>query len=182
MTTSNSSRPLAIVTGASSGIGYELARLCATHGFDLLIAADQPEVQNAAREFEKLGAVVTAVETDLATPEGVDRLVAKIAGRPVAALLANAGHGLGKGFLDQEFTAVRHVVDTNITGTIYLIQVVGLLAAGVVAVPIFRRLGSISRPMMKRNITTPNCAASRMVRGSLTSFNPNGPIASPAAR
>jgi uncharacterized protein len=54
-----------------------------------------------------------------------DRLVAALRGRPVAALLANAGRGLGHGFLDQDFAAVRHVIDTNITGTLRLIQQVG---------------------------------------------------------
>lgn len=57
--------------------------------------------------------------------EGVDELYAAAAGRPVEALLANAGHGLGKGFLDQDFIEARHVIDTNITGTIYLIQRIG---------------------------------------------------------
>ncbi len=118
-------RPLAIVTGASAGIGYELARICAENGFDLLIAADQPKIQDAARDLRSLGAAVEAVEADLATLEGVDRLYAAAGGRPVEALLANAGHGLGRAFLDQDFTKVRHVVDTNITGTIYLIQKVG---------------------------------------------------------
>lgn len=118
-------RPLAIVTGASAGIGYELARICAENGFDLIIAADQPKIQDAARDLRSLGAAVEAVEADLATLEGVDRLYAAAGGRPVEALLANAGHGLGRAFLDQDFTQVRHVVDTNITGTIYLIQKVG---------------------------------------------------------
>jgi short-subunit dehydrogenase len=55
----------------------------------------------------------------------VDKLYDVIGGRPVAALLANAGRGLGKGFLDQDFTDVMRVVNTNITGTIYLIQKIG---------------------------------------------------------
>jgi len=55
----------------------------------------------------------------------VDRLYATVKGRPVDALLANAGHGLGHGFLDQDFTEARHVIDTNITGTLYLIQKIG---------------------------------------------------------
>jgi short-subunit dehydrogenase len=119
------SKPFAIVTGASSGIGFELATICAQEGFDLLVAADQLEIHTAADDFRSQGAEVTVVETDLATSDGVDLLWAAAEGRPIDALLANAGHGLGRGFLDQDFDEVRHVIDTNITGTIYLVQLVG---------------------------------------------------------
>src|SRR5215204_1204684 len=115
----------AIVTGASTGIGYELAIECAKNGFDLLIAADEPEIKQAADALRTMEVKVDAVQADLATLEGVDQLYARVAGRPVDALLANAGRGLGKGFLDQNFDKVRRVVDTNVTGTIYLIQKVG---------------------------------------------------------
>lgn len=118
-------RPLAVVTGASTGIGYELAKCCARDGFDLVIAADEAKIAYVARELEGLGASVTAIEADLATFDGVDRLCAAIGGQPVDALLANAGRGLGKGFLDQGFDDVMRVVNTNITGTIYLIHKVG---------------------------------------------------------
>lgn len=117
-------RPLAIVTGASSGIGYELARIAAENGHDLLIAADR-DLEPAAERLRALGANVEAVEVDLATTEGVDRLYAAARGRSVDVLCANAGHGLGQAFLDQDFVAARHVVDTNVTGTIYLIHKVG---------------------------------------------------------
>jgi short-subunit dehydrogenase len=68
---------------------------------------------------------VKALQADLATREGVDKLYEAAEGRQVDALLANAGHGLGGGFLDQDFADVKHVIDTNITGTVYLIQKVG---------------------------------------------------------
>jgi uncharacterized protein len=119
-----SARPLAIVTGASSGIGLELARECARNGFDLLIAADTP-LDTAVSELRALGASVDAVNADLATKKGVDDLCAAIQGRPIAALLANAGHGLGRAFLEQEFDDISHVIDTNITGTLYLIHYAG---------------------------------------------------------
>jgi short-subunit dehydrogenase len=118
-------RELAVVTGASTGIGYELARCSAAHGFDLVVAADEPEIRTAAQAFEAMGAEVTAVEADLATVEGVDELYLAIGDRPVGALLANAGRGLGKAFLDQHIEDIRHVIDTNITGTVYLIHKIG---------------------------------------------------------
>jgi short-subunit dehydrogenase len=120
-----STRPLAIVTGASTGIGYALARECAKHGFDLVVCADEAEIAQAADRLRALGVDVTAVEADLSTTAGVDKLIAAVRGRPVDALLANAGRGLGHAFLEQEFADIRRVVDTNITGTIYLIQKIG---------------------------------------------------------
>jgi uncharacterized protein len=119
------SRPLAVVTGASTGIGYELAKCCAQEGFDLVVVADEAEIGSAAKDFEALGAKVDALQADLAEVDGVDKLYEAIGGRLVEALLANAGRGLGKGFLDQNFDDVLQVINTNITGTVYLIQKVG---------------------------------------------------------
>lgn len=118
---------LAVVTGASTGIGYELAARCADAGFDLVIAADEPEIHDAAQRLATRGVNVMPVEVDLATPEGVDRLytVVKESGRPVDVLIANAGRGLGGAFLDQDVALVQRVVDTNVSGTIYLIHHVG---------------------------------------------------------
>lgn len=118
-------RPLAVVTGASTGIGLELARCAAQRGFDLIVAADEPRIEDAAAELAgQDGIRCTAVRCDLGTIEGVDTLISAIqqAGRPVEALLANAGRGLGRGFLDQEIDAALEVVHTNIDGTIYLIH------------------------------------------------------------
>lgn len=114
-------RPLAVVTGASSGIGYHLARIAAEHGYDLVVAADRA-LGPAVSDFEALGAHVDSVEADLATTEGVQQLIDCIGEREVDALMANAGHGLGGPFLEQDFSQVLHVINTNITGTVHLIQ------------------------------------------------------------
>jgi uncharacterized protein len=119
---SDNTGKLAIVTGASTGIGLELARECARHRFELLIAADEPEIERAAEELRREGGRVDAIQTDLATIEGVDALCARIGARPISALLANAGRGLGRAFLDQDWQDVRYVIDTNVTGTVYLVQ------------------------------------------------------------
>jgi len=122
-----SSRPLAVVTGASTGIGLELARIAVERGYDLVVAADEPRIDAAADLLRRPGVSVVPVEVDLSTTEGVDRLCEEIArqGRPVEILCANAGRGLGDGFLDQDFAAARRVLDTNVTGTIYLIHRIG---------------------------------------------------------
>jgi short-subunit dehydrogenase len=117
----NSDRPLAIVTGASSGIGFHLARICAENGFDLVVAADE-DIDSAAATFALDGVSVESLQVDLSTEEGVDELLEIVGRRPVAALLANAGHGLGKAFLDQDWDEIRGVIDTNVTGTAYLIH------------------------------------------------------------
>ena len=121
----SATRPFAIVTGASTGIGFELAKRCAKEGYDLLIAADEPAIEQAATTLRGAGAQVEAIQADLSTTEGVEKLYAAAKGRTVDALLANAGRGLGRAFLDQDFNKVRRVIDTNVTGTVYLIHKVG---------------------------------------------------------
>ena len=116
-----SSRKLAVVTGASSGIGLELAKLAAQDGFDLIVAADTPFVE-AGPALKESGVDVQEVEADLATKQGVDQLLSIVGDRPVDVLVANAGHGLGHGFLDQSPDEWLHVINTDITGTLMLIQ------------------------------------------------------------
>jgi short-subunit dehydrogenase len=117
-------KPFAIVTGASSGIGFELAKCCAQRGYDLLIAADEP-LDDAVATLHAMGAEVEAVRADLATTQGVSELYFATNERPVDVLMANAGRGLGHAFLDQDFDDIRRVVDTNVTGTLLLIHKVG---------------------------------------------------------
>jgi short-subunit dehydrogenase len=119
------SRPFAVVTGGSTGIGYELARCCAERGFDLLIASDDGAIDDAAGRLRASGVDVEALTLDLATPDGAARLVEAVRERPVDALLANAGHGLGHAFLDQDFADIRHVINTNVTGTLDVVYRIG---------------------------------------------------------
>jgi short-subunit dehydrogenase len=114
-----------VVTGASTGIGYELARAAAEDGCDLLIAADEPAIHDAANRLRAHGTDVQSVVADLATRQGVRTVHDATQGRRVESLLANAGRGLGGAFLDQPFDDIRRVIDTNITGTVDLIQAVG---------------------------------------------------------
>ena len=107
---------IAVITGGSSGIGLELAKLAAKDGYELILAADTPF--DAALQELGSDTKVSTVQADLSTPEGVDKLQALIGDRAIDVLCANAGHGLGKAFLDEEFSEARNVVETNITGTI----------------------------------------------------------------
>ena len=118
-------RPLAIVTGASAGIGYQLALAAARGGYDLVVASDQPSITSVREDFAKAGAEqVETVEANLATTDGVDRLVAAAekTGRPIEALFANAGRGLGHAFLEQDWSDIDKLIDTNIVGTVYLVH------------------------------------------------------------
>ena len=116
-----SSRKLAVVTGASSGIGLELAKLAAKDGFDLIVAADTPFVE-AGPSLKEFGVEIEELETDLATQQGVKQLLERVGDRRVDVLVANAGHGLGHGFLEQAPDEWQHIINTNITGTLLLIQ------------------------------------------------------------
>jgi len=109
---------LAVITGASSGIGLEIAKLATADGYDLIVASDTPQVDASAG----LDGDVSSIQADLSTEQGVRQLLNQIGDREVDVLVANAGHGLGHGFLDQPPTEWRHVIDTNITGTLLLIQ------------------------------------------------------------
>lgn len=124
-TNTDPTRPLAVITGASSGIGLELARLAAKDGCNLVIASDEATISDAAVALRGLRAEVEPLEVDLSTKQGCEQLLALIGGRQVDVLMANAGHGLGHAFLDQELDDALDVVNTNVTGTLVLLHAIG---------------------------------------------------------
>ena len=128
--TAHPQNTLAVVTGASAGIGYHLARICAESGHDLIIAAEDDEIHVAADVFRREGHRVDAVQADLSTTDGVEQMLAAAQGRQIGLLLANAGCGMGGAFLDQPLDGIRRTMATNMTGTIHLLhRVVGEMRA-----------------------------------------------------
>src|SRR6185312_10755103 len=95
---------LALVTGASSGIGYWLARELASRGYDLVVCSAGDRLDDAARDFGESGGTVTPITMDLATREGVDGLwrVVLDLGRPVDVACINAGIGVGGLFAETD--------------------------------------------------------------------------------
>lgn len=119
----SSARPLALVTGASSGIGFQLAKQFVGHGYDLLVAAEDAELESATRELQSTNGVqVEAVRVDLSRSEGVEELIRQVsaAGRPVAAVALNAGIGMSGRFTDTDLQQELRLVDLNCRSTVHL--------------------------------------------------------------
>ena len=126
-------RPFAVVTGGSDGIGRELARQFATNGHDVLIAAeDEAGLRAAQADLSASGATITTHASDLATEAGVDSLVAAIGARPVDALCVNAGVGLGGPFVETSLARELRMIDLNVRGAVQLTKAVvtGMVARG----------------------------------------------------
>jgi uncharacterized protein len=115
-------RPLALVTGASTGIGYELAQQFAGNGFDVVVVADESTITDAADRLRDTGATVLAVQADLATADGVDQVYGAVRaqGRPVAAAALNAGVGVGGRFDRTPLEDDLRLVSLNVVSTVHL--------------------------------------------------------------
>jgi uncharacterized protein len=127
-------RLFAVVTGASSGIGYELARVFAKNGYDLLVTSGSDGAEEAARDFGSLGTEVQSVQADLATYEGVEKLWQAIqaTGRPVDAIAINAGVGVGGKFAETDLQQELNLIQLNVTSIVHLAKYVvrDMLARG----------------------------------------------------
>lgn len=127
-------RKLALVTGASSGIGLELARLCAAEGYDLVISAEDGAIEGVATELRGEGGTVTAVAADLREHEAIHTLLDAIdaTGRPLDLCFANAGFGLGGRFTETDLHTELAMIQVNVASQVHLVKHVSqaMAAAG----------------------------------------------------
>lgn len=110
----------AVITGASSGIGLELAKEFARRGFDLVICAEDPGIESAAQELRGLGAEVQAIQVDLASFDGVEKFYAQIP-QPIDVVALNAGVGVGGDFArETDLKAELNLINLNVASTVHL--------------------------------------------------------------
>jgi uncharacterized protein len=132
--TETAMRPLALVTGASSGIGRELAKQFAEHGYDLVVAAEDSGIDIAANEFAEYGVQVSAQQVDLRGYDGVEKLYEAVlaTGRPLDAAAINAGVGVGGPFAETALDEELRLIDLNVSSAVHLAKraVVDMVARG----------------------------------------------------
>lgn len=112
----------AVITGASSGIGLELAKVFANNGFGLLIAAENDEIHDVAQDIKAYGHSVQALQVDLSTYEGVEKLYSAIKAlpAPLHSIVMNAGFGVGGQFIETDLAREMNLIQLNIVSLVHL--------------------------------------------------------------
>lgn len=117
-------QPFAVITGASSGIGLELAKQFGENGFELLIVSGSDEIFDSQIELEKMGYMVEAMKANLATYAGVENLCQRIEsyGKPLDAIAINAGVGVGGEFTDTDLKDEINLINLNVISAVHLVK------------------------------------------------------------
>jgi short-subunit dehydrogenase len=117
---------LALVTGASSGIGFSLAKDLVRRAFDLVVCAEDDAIHDRASELARTGRLVVPVQADLATAQGVEQLYAAVGdgGRAIDVLALNAGVGVSGRFTETDLERDLRLVDLNVRSTVHLAKLV----------------------------------------------------------
>lgn len=117
-------QPFAVITGASNGIGPELAKQFGDHGFELLIVSGSDEIFDMQIKLEKMGYMVEAMKTNLATYAGVENLCQRIEsyGKPLDAIAINAGVGVGGEFIDTDLKDEINLINLNVISAVHLVK------------------------------------------------------------
>jgi len=122
MISTASHRPLALVTGASAGIGYELAKLFAINGYDLITTGRSEHTDHAAADLARHGVHVTPARADLSQGEGVETVwrAVEATGGPLDAAVLNAGRSIGGAFLDTDLDDELSLIRLNVASVVHL--------------------------------------------------------------
>lgn len=120
------SKPFAVITGATDQLGMELAKQFASHGYDLLITSPSDSVVNAEEELRALGVEVTALEVDLGTFQGTEKLYRAIKSfeRPLDTLILNAVNGVSGEFTETDLKREIHLINHNIISSVHLTKLI----------------------------------------------------------
>jgi len=112
----------ALVTGASSGIGAELAKLCAADGYNLVLVARREDrlAQLAATLAGTHGIQARVLAADLADPAAPPVIFAQIRGEPIDILINNAGFGLAGPFRQTDWAAESRLLQVNVAALAHL--------------------------------------------------------------
>jgi short-subunit dehydrogenase len=131
---SDGNRPLALVTGASTGIGHALAREFLDHDFDVVAVADEADIHTAAAELGGGAGTMIPVQADLSTADGVETTwtAVRSTGRTPTAVALNAGIGVNGRFDQTSLEDDLRLVDLNVRSTVHLAKLASraMVAAG----------------------------------------------------
>ncbi|MFP7477974.1 SDR family NAD(P)-dependent oxidoreductase [Terribacillus saccharophilus] len=115
-------RKLAVITGASSGLGLELAKQFAQDNYDIAISGSSDRIFEAADTIRDLGVEAYPHKADAATYDGVEsfwNFISELK-RPIEAVVLNVGIGLGGAFTDTDLEEELRLISINISGTVHM--------------------------------------------------------------